>query len=141
MRPKPQVEQCGIYSGRGEKGRGRNVRERANVPTWIQQASDEREALAAIHHEPLGRFTLNDQVGVLGRIKAARQLGDNISRDIERQACADLVRPARQLALQEIRLDERYVRRVSEPTRKVTEEVRINLVGHDMSAALGQWLG
>ena len=115
--------------------------EHANVPSGIQQASHERDALAAIHHEPLGRLTLNDEVGILGRIKAARQLGDNVSRDIERQACAGLVWPSRQLALQEIRLDERYVRRVSEPTRKVTEEVRINLVGHDMSAALGQWLG
>ena len=108
---------------------------------WIQQASDKREALVAIHHEPLGRFTLNDQVGVLGRIKAARQLGDNISRDIERQACADLVWPSRQLALQEIRSDDGYVRRLSEPTLKVAEEARINLVGHDMSAALGQRLG
>ena len=141
MRPKPQVEQCGIYSGRGEKGRGWNVRERANVPTWIQQASDEREALAAIHHEPLGRLTLNDEEGILGRIKAARQLGHNVSRDIERRACADLVWPSRQLALQEIRSDDGYVRRLSEPTLKVAEEARIDLVGHDTSAALGQWLG
>ncbi len=141
MRPKPQVEQRGIYRGRGKKGRGRNVRERANAPTWIQEASGERGALAAVQHEPLGCLTLNDQVGVLGRIKAARQLGDNVSRDVERQACADLVQPARQLALQEIRLDERYVRRVSEPTHKVAEEARIDLVGHDTSAALGEWLG
>ena len=141
MRPKPQVEQRGIYRGRGKKGRGRNVRERANAPTWIQEASGERGALAAVQHEPLGCLTLNDQVGVLGRIKAARQLGDNVSRDVERQASADLESPARQLTAQKVCVDERYVRRVSEPLLEVAEETRIDLIGHDMSAALGQRLG
>ena len=113
--------------------------EHAGVPSQIQEAGNKREALAAVHHEALGRLSLDAQVGVPGRIKAAGQLGDNISRDVERQICADLVGPARQLTLQEIRVDERYVRRVSEPAFKSAKDSRINLVGHDMSAALRKW--
>ena len=36
------------------------------------------------HHESPDRFALNDKVGVVGRINASRQFGDNISRDVER---------------------------------------------------------
>jgi len=92
-----------------------------------------------VHHEPLGRLSLNDEVGVLRRIEAARELCDSISRDVERQARADLVWAARKLAAQKVRVDERDVRRIPEPPFKGVEYTRIDLVGHDLSAALGQW--
>ena len=130
------MELRGVDGGRRTKGRGGNVGEHSGVPARIQKAGNEREALEGIHREALDRLTLNDQVGVLGRINAAGQLGDYVSRDVERQVGADLVGSARQLARQEIRLDERYVGRVSEPPLKSAKDTRIGLVGHDVPAAI-----
>ena len=134
--PQSQVELRGVDRGRRTKGRGGDVGEHFGVPARIQKASNECEAWAAIHRETLERLTLNDQVGVLGRVNAAGQLGDNVSRDVEGEVGADLVGSARQLARQEIRLDERYVGRVSEPPLKYAKDTRIGLVGHDVPAAI-----
>lgn len=134
--PQSQVEQGGVDGGRRTKGRGRDAGKQSGVPAWIQKAGNERVASAAIRGEALYGLTLNDQVGVLGRINAAGQLGDNVSRDVEREVGADLIGSARQLARQEVRLDERYVGRVLEPPFKSAKDTRINLVGHDMPAVL-----
>lgn len=137
--PQSQVELRGVDGGRRTEGRGGDVGQHLGAPSWIQKAGNERVASAAIRDETLYRLTLYDQVGVPGRINAAGQLGDNVSRDVEREVGTDLIGSARQLARQEIRLDERYVGRFSESPLEVAEDGRIDLVGHDMSAALSQW--
>ena len=139
--PQSQVELRGVDGGRRAKGGGADVGEHSGVPARIQKAGNECVASAVIPDEALDRLTLYDQVGVLGRINAARQLGDDISRDVERQIGADLVGSARQLARQEIGLDERYVGRVSEPPFKSAKDTRIYLVGHHVSAALRERRG
>ena len=139
--PKPQVEQSGVDRGWWTKGRGGDVCEHSGAPSRVEKTGSEREALTAIHREALGCLTLNDQVGILGRINTARQLGDNICRDVKRQICADLVWLARKLAREEIRVDERHRRRVPEPPLEVPKDERIDLEGHDTSAALRQWFG
>ena len=136
--PKLQVEQSGVNCGRGTEDCGGKMCEHASIPPRIQQASNEGAALAAAHHIALGRLSLNDQIGVLGWINSARQLGDNGGRDVERQARADLVSPARELTAQKVRVDERDIRRISEATFKEAENSRINLVSHDVAAALRQ---
>lgn len=133
--PKLQVEQSGINRGPGTEDRGGEMCEHASIPPRVQQASNESKALAAAHQIPLGRLSLNDQVGVLRRVNAARQLGDNGGRDVERQARADFICPTRELTAQKVRVDECDVRRVSEPTFKEAENSRINLVSHDVAAA------
>lgn len=130
------MELCGVDGGRRAEGRGGDVGEHLGVPSWIQKAGNERVASAAIRDEALYRLTLYDQVGVLGRVNAAGQLGDDVSRNVEREVGADLVGPARQRTRQEVGVNERYVGGVSEPPLKPAKDIRINLVGHDMPAAL-----
>lgn len=139
--PKSQVKEYGINGWSGPEGRSRDARKHSDTPSRVQQTSHECEASLAVHDEPLGSLLLNDEVGVHRRIETARELCDNISRDIEWQARADFVAAARKLAAQKVRVDERYVRGITERPFKGAEHVRIDLVGRDVPTALGQWSG